>query len=289
MHGDPPYCIAVGYRLTELRPEVAQMRRRKRWLVPTMLVGAAFAWMRYRRGDLGRLAENLHRYSAPNPSLYDAVTAPLLGGFFTRVAHDLAELGPRARVLEVGSGPGRLAVKLAEVAPGAEITGVDIAPEMIQRASSLAASSRVTDRLVFRVGDVAALPFPDASFDVVVSTFSAHHWPDRPAVWQRSTECCAQAARLWSTTSPTGSRGPSGKEQAWRSLPTTAPLGAMAPTRAASRPNLVRSQWSTGRSSGVNSQAHLARAPGDLLGGAGARRLGRGSGAAGSRHLRGWP
>jgi SAM-dependent methyltransferase len=49
---------------------------------------------------------------------------------------------------------------------------------MIQRASSLAASSRVTDRLVFRVGDVAALPFPDASFDVVVSTFSAHHWPD---------------------------------------------------------------------------------------------------------------
>jgi hypothetical protein len=33
-----------------------------------------------------------------------AVTAPLLGGFFTRVAHDIAELAPQARVLEIGSG-----------------------------------------------------------------------------------------------------------------------------------------------------------------------------------------
>jgi SAM-dependent methyltransferase len=30
----------------------------------------------------------------------------------------------------------------------------------------------------FRVGDVASLPFADASFDAVVSTFSLHHWPD---------------------------------------------------------------------------------------------------------------
>jgi SAM-dependent methyltransferase len=36
----------------------------------------------------------------------------------------------------------------------------------------------VADRVTFQVGDVAALPFPDASFDVVVSTLSLHHWRD---------------------------------------------------------------------------------------------------------------
>jgi SAM-dependent methyltransferase len=160
---------------------VKKMRLPKRWLVPTMLIGAAFAWRQYRRGDLDRLAENLHRYSAPNATLYDAVTAPLFGRFFPRVAADLAELAPRAHVLEVGAGPGRLAAMLAQVAPDVQVTGVDIAPDMTQRASLLAAQSGVADRVAVGVGDVAALPFGDASFDVVVSTFSAHHWPDPAA------------------------------------------------------------------------------------------------------------
>lgn len=157
------------------------MRLRKRWLVPTMLVGAAVAWRQYRRGGLERSLENLHRYSAPNASLYDAVTAPLLRGFLRRVAGDLTELAPQGWVLEVGAGPGRLATTLAKLAPGVRVTGVDVAPDMVERASKLAARSGVADRVAFGVGDVAALPFGDASFDAVVSTLSAHHWPDPAA------------------------------------------------------------------------------------------------------------
>jgi SAM-dependent methyltransferase len=55
---------------------------------------------------------------------------------------------------------------------------VDIAPEMVERADALATSSGLAGRVEFRVGDVAALPFADASFDVVVSTLSLHHWPN---------------------------------------------------------------------------------------------------------------
>jgi ubiquinone/menaquinone biosynthesis C-methylase UbiE len=122
------------------------------------------------------LVENFRRYSAPNATLYDTVTALLFGGFFGRVATELAELAPRGEVPEVGSGPGRLAARLAELAPGVQVTSVDISPEMVERANSLAARSGVAGRVEFRVGDVALLPLPDASFDAVVSTFSLHHW-----------------------------------------------------------------------------------------------------------------
>jgi SAM-dependent methyltransferase len=157
------------------------MRLAKRWILPAALAGAALAWRRLRRGPLGRLVENVHRYSAPTARLYDAVTAPLLGRFLGRVAADIGTLAPEGRVLEIGSGPGRLAATLATVAPGVRVTGLDIAPDMVERARSLAARSGVADLVAFQVGDVAALPFADASFDVVVSTLSAHHWPNPAA------------------------------------------------------------------------------------------------------------
>jgi ubiquinone/menaquinone biosynthesis C-methylase UbiE len=157
------------------------MRLARRWILPAALAGAALAWRRLRRGDLRGLVENVHRYSAPTARLYDAVTAPLLGRFFGRVAADIGTLAPEGRLLEIGSGPGRLAATLARVAPGVRVTGVDIAPDMVERARSLAARSGVTDRVTFLVGDVTALPFADASFDMAVSSLSAHHWPNPAA------------------------------------------------------------------------------------------------------------
>lgn len=152
------------------------MQLGKRWLVLGLLVGTAFAYSQLRRRDLTRRIDNLKRFSAPSASLYDAIATPALGGFYQRVAEDLAKTAPRARVLEIGSGPGRLATKLAALAPEVHVVGIDIVPEMVERASALAAKSDVGDRVTFQVGDVAALPFPDATFDVVVSTLSLHHW-----------------------------------------------------------------------------------------------------------------
>jgi ubiquinone/menaquinone biosynthesis C-methylase UbiE len=63
------------------------------------------------------------------------------------------------------------------------VTGLDLDPAMIARAQAN------TDRALngegrrpsFLVGDVAALAFPDGSFDLVVSTLSMHHWADPAA------------------------------------------------------------------------------------------------------------
>src|SRR5215218_2319942 len=154
-----------------------QMLLGKRWpVVALLVVGAALVCAYRRRGDLGRLLDNLRRYSAPNAVIYDALTALVLDGFYTRTARELVEIAPRERVLEVGSGPGRLATRLAELAPGVRVTGVDISAEMVEIANALAARSRVAGRVEFLVGDAASLPLSDASFDTVVSTFSLHHW-----------------------------------------------------------------------------------------------------------------
>jgi SAM-dependent methyltransferase len=201
------------------------MRPSKRWVLPAMLAGAALAWTRLRRGDPGRLVENVHRYSAPTARLYDAVTAPLLGGFFTRVAGDLAKLAPQGRVLEVGSGPGRLAARLAKIAPGVRVIGVDIAPDMVERAISLAARSGVADRVAFQIGDVAALPFADASSTWSSAPCQRITGRTRPLAWQRFTGCCARAASPESTTWLTGSDASNSRDPTLSSTPSRARSG----------------------------------------------------------------
>ena len=112
--------------------------------------------------------------------VYDALSRPLLGPFLARIAADVAAVAPAgARVLEVGCRPGRLSIRLARQ-HGLEMTGLDLDPAMIARARANTdrAGNRGGRRPSFLVGDVAALAFPDRSFDLVVSTLSMHHWAD---------------------------------------------------------------------------------------------------------------
>jgi SAM-dependent methyltransferase len=115
--------------------------------------------------------------------VYDALSRLLLGPFLARIAADVAAVAPQgARVLEVGCGPGLLSIRLARQ-HGLEMTGLDLDPAMIARARANTdrAANRGGRRPSFLVGDVAALAFPDRSFDLVVSTLSMHHWADPAA------------------------------------------------------------------------------------------------------------
>lgn len=88
-------------------------------------------------------------------------------------AHDvlrrlIAGCAPR-RVLEVGGGPGELAAWMQDEL-GAEVAYLDLSPRMVELARERGVEAQE--------GDVQALPFADASFDLVVAAWMLYHVPD---------------------------------------------------------------------------------------------------------------
>jgi len=91
----------------------------------------------------------------------------------------LAHLRPGELVLDVGCGTGTLALTAKrQVGTTGTVYGVDASPEMIARAEKKAKKTGV--EVVFKKALAQKLPFPDAQFDVVLTTVMLHHLP-RPA------------------------------------------------------------------------------------------------------------
>jgi ubiquinone/menaquinone biosynthesis C-methylase UbiE len=74
--------------------------------------------------------------------------------------------GPIEAALDVGTGTGAAALAIAERFPDARVVGVDIAPEMVERARQ---KTRDSANLSFEVADASALPYDDGSFDLVTA------------------------------------------------------------------------------------------------------------------------
>ncbi|SDL79038.1 Methyltransferase domain-containing protein [Glycomyces sambucus] len=125
-----------------------------------------------------------HRHHGPiegrHSHRYNRI-ARLLGPLqYRRIAADIAASAPRnAAVLDIGTGPGILLRVLAKRRPDLRLTGVDLAQDMIDHATRNLA--HLTPAPDLRAADVAALPFDDGAFDLVVSTYSSHHWSDPAA------------------------------------------------------------------------------------------------------------
>lgn len=100
----------------------------------------------------------------------------------------LAHVRAGEAVLDVGCGTGTLAIAARWlVGPAGTVSGIDASPEMIARATTKA--RRAGAAVDFRVGVVEALPYPDASVDVVLSTLMLHHLP------RAAREQCAREMR----------------------------------------------------------------------------------------------
>lgn len=105
---------------------------------------------------------------------------------------DLLEVGEGQRLLDVATGSGELARPAA--ARGASVTAVDFAPELLDAARRRAAEDGVT--IETDVCDAEALCYPDASFDVVASTFGVMFCPDHRAVAAELARVCRPGGKL---------------------------------------------------------------------------------------------
>src|SRR3989304_5811404 len=81
------------------------------------------------------------------------------------------------RVLDIGTGSGRLAIELAKArGSNFEITGVDVSANMLKLAQENARQSGAGDKIQFVLANADSLPFADGYFDLVISYASLHHW-----------------------------------------------------------------------------------------------------------------
>jgi ubiquinone/menaquinone biosynthesis C-methylase UbiE len=110
-----------------------------------------------------------------------------------RLLIDLVRIGPEDDVLDVACGPGLVACPLAEVAR--HVTGLDLTPAMIEQAQARQRSKGLTN-LTWIVGDAVPLPFPDATFSVVITRYSFHHFLDPKTVLAEMVRVCRPAGRV---------------------------------------------------------------------------------------------
>src|SRR5512140_572306 len=133
------------------------------------------AFRDFERNAHDRLANTYHAFFAPVTS---HAAEPLLTA---------AKVGAGMSVLDVACGSGVVAKHATS--RGAFVTGVDLAPRMLELAA------RLNPDCTFREASVDAMPFDDGAFDAVVCAFGIGHFPDPPVAVVE----CARVTRAGST------------------------------------------------------------------------------------------
>jgi arsenite methyltransferase len=108
----------------------------------------------------------------------------------------MGRLTPGERVLDLGSGAGTDSLIAAQmVGEQGHVTGIDMTQEMLAKARAAAAEMEATN-VDFVEGEAERLPFPDASFDVVISNGVIDLIPDKDAVFTELFRVLAPGGRI---------------------------------------------------------------------------------------------
>ncbi len=119
----------------------------------------------------------------------------LIGTTLQIVGEDLCEaldIRSGQKVLDIAAGNGN--VSLAAARRWCDVVATDYVPALLERARERAAAERLP--IEFREADAEALPFPDGSFDVVVSTFGVMFTPDQDRAAAEMVRVCKRGGRI---------------------------------------------------------------------------------------------
>ena len=141
----------------------------------------------------------------PGRSRFERIYARLLGapanGLRIRLRRVLpATDGKHSTILDAGCGPGVFSFELAKRHPQAQVLGIELEPDLVERANAIAERAGLTN-CAFEKGDVTRLDF-DAKFDLVVSVDNLEHVEDDVT----AMETLLRALRPGGTLAVVGSR-----------------------------------------------------------------------------------
>jgi len=144
--------------MATITPDLTQLKARMK-----------LAWM---AGDFGQIA---------------VFSMPEAENFVSRIG-----IASGAKVLDVACGTGNTSIPAAK--SGAEVTGLDIATNLLEQARTRAAQEGL--KIDFQEGDAEELPFADASFDVVLTMFGAMFAPRPERVAAELLRVCKPGGRI---------------------------------------------------------------------------------------------
>ena len=128
---------------------------------------------------MGRVLEPEVMDSVEEALAYDELERLFGEILFEGFAESALQMGVvSGTVLDVGTGPGRIAIRIAKLNPGFSIDALDLSRNMLSLAERNAREQGVGDRIRFSLGDAKRIPFPDHSFDLVVCHNMLHQIPD---------------------------------------------------------------------------------------------------------------
>jgi ubiquinone/menaquinone biosynthesis C-methylase UbiE len=99
-------------------------------------------------------------------------------------------------VLDVGTGPGHLLMKIALGNPSLEVIGLDVSRDMV-RIARLSAKGEDTQNVQLIVGDAAEIGVRNESVDLVVATLSFHHWADPAKAFEELSRVLKGGGEVW--------------------------------------------------------------------------------------------
>ena len=155
------------------------------------------------------MSEPVHQSPSPNPGSgemfdhiagrYDLLNRVMSMGIdqsWRRKTVAAMELPAEARVLDLATGTGDLALMIARIHPDARVVGSDPSSRMLEVGADKVARSGLADRVQLHAGDAQALPYEDDSFDGCCIAFGIRNVPDRSAVLAEMARVTKPAGRI---------------------------------------------------------------------------------------------
>lgn len=99
-------------------------------------------------------------------------------------------------LVDLGCGPGDIAIRLAIALPGWQVTGIDAGENMLRRAREHPGYPAVADRVTFHLAYLPDPTLPEGDWNAVVSNSLLHHLPDPQVLWDSIGQLAADGAAV---------------------------------------------------------------------------------------------